>query len=82
MILQQRCPAAVMLTRLVDSYRTFNSAGVKVVWFCYASCALTAFLMFFMCIMCTGFVYLPDAFNPHGPNFRDHRYFPFYSSLF
>ncbi|XP_030461450.2 protein-tyrosine-phosphatase PTP1 [Syzygium oleosum] len=31
MILQQRCPAAVMLTRLVDSYRTFNSAGVKMV---------------------------------------------------
>ncbi|XP_048130747.1 protein-tyrosine-phosphatase PTP1 isoform X1 [Rhodamnia argentea] len=31
MILQHRCPAIVMLTRLVDSYRAFNSAGVKMV---------------------------------------------------
>ncbi|KAL3737094.1 hypothetical protein ACJRO7_025939 [Eucalyptus globulus] len=31
MILQQRCPAIVMLTRLVDSYKTFNSAGVEMV---------------------------------------------------
>lgn len=64
MILQHRCPAIVMLTRLVDSYKAFNSAGVKVVWFCDTSCALIAFLMLFTsCILRSGFVYFQEAFN-------------------
>ncbi|KAK3428033.1 hypothetical protein EUGRSUZ_F04145 [Eucalyptus grandis] len=64
MILQHRCPAIVMLTRLVDSYKTFNSAGVEVVWFCYASYAPIAFLMFFTCIMCAGFCLLSRGLKP------------------